>query len=156
MIGASGGECRFTPRVAFAVRPAHSWPAMPAFRTLRRLPQHHPVVVRGVLLLVLAIVTFASMPRWIVHGHDGAHETAPSLTIGVSGDHHHGDAGEPIVPLPDGSHVHAHYLGGATATLPATLAGLCQMAAPGDACPPWQDASASDGPLTRLHRPPIA
>jgi hypothetical protein len=149
------GECRFTSPVAFAARPAHSCPVMSAFRTLRRLPQHHPVVVRGVLLLLLAIVTFASMPKWIVHGHDGAHETTPSLAIDVPGDHHHDDAGEPIVPLPDGSHVHAHYLGGATATLPATLAGLCQLAVPGDACPPWQDASTSDGPLTRLHRPPI-
>jgi hypothetical protein len=128
---------------------------MPAFRTLRRLPQRHPVVVRGMLLLLLAIVSFASMPKWIVHDHDGAHATTPALLIDASADHHHDDADESIVPLPDGSHVHAHYLGGATATLPATLAGLCQLAVPGDACPPWGDASISDGSLTRLHRPPI-
>jgi hypothetical protein len=129
---------------------------MPAFRTLRRLPQRHPVVVRGVLLLLLAIVTFASTPKWIVRDHGGAHEAAPVLAIGASTDHHHDDAGEPIVPLPDGSHVHAYYLAGVTATLPVALAGLCQLAAQGDACPPWRDASTPDGSLTRPHRPPIA
>ena len=128
---------------------------MPVLRTLRRLPQHHPAVVRGVLLLLLAIVTFTSMPKWIVHSHGGAHETAPSLAIGVPADHHQNDADEPIVPLPDGSHVHAHYLAGATATLPMTLAGLCLLAAPDDACPSWRDASTPDGSLTHPHRPPI-
>jgi len=129
---------------------------MPALRTLRRLPQHRPVVVRGVLLFLLAIVTFASMPKWVVHGHDSAHDTAAAVAIGAPGDRHHDGASEPIVPLPDGSHVHAHYLAGATATLPATFAGLCQPAAPDDACPRWRDASTPDGSLTRLHRPPIA
>ncbi len=85
---------------------------MTAFRTLRRLPQRHPVVVCGMLPLLLAIVSFASMPKWTVHGHDGAHATVPALAIDAStDDHHHDDADEPVVPLPDGSHVHAHCLG---------------------------------------------
>lgn len=128
---------------------------MPAFRTLRRLPQHRPVVVRGVLLLMLAIMSFAAMPKWIAHGHDGAHEMVSSLVAGVAGNHHHDVADEPIVPLPDGSHVHAHYVAGSAATLPAPLVAVCQLMAPDDALSPWQDVSTSDGPLTRLHRPPI-
>ena len=127
---------------------------MSVFRALRRLPQQHPVVVRGVLLFLLAIVTAASMPKWIVHGHDDAHDAMSSLAIDVPLDHHHA-AGEPVVPLPDGSHVHAHYLAGAIATLPPTLTGLHLLVVPSDACPPWRDASTPDGSLKRLHRPPI-
>ena len=155
MTRVASGECRFRSAVAFTARPEHSRLVMPAFRALRRLPQRRPVAVRGVLLFVLAIMIFVSMPKWIEHGHDDAHQTASSLAVGVPDKHHHDVADEPIVPLPDGSHVHAHYVAGAAATLPATLVGVCQPSAPGDACPPWLDVSTSDGALTRLHRPPI-
>lgn len=154
-LGAAGGECRFSLPVAFATRLAHSRQTMPALRSLRRLPQHHPVMVRGVLVVLLAIVTFASMPKWIAHGHDDAHATASSLAVGTAFHHQHDVAGEPILPLPDGSHAHAHYLAGASATLPSTFIGLCQRAAPDDVHASWRDASTSDGPLTPLHRPPI-
>lgn len=113
-------------------------------------------MVRTVLLFALAMVLSALMPKWVMHDHGGAHTAAHAIAVDAAADHHHADgAGEPIVPLPDGSHDHAHYLAGATAALPAALTGLCQLAMPGDARPPWRDAPVSDGALTRLHRPPI-
>ena len=131
---------------------------MSALRTVRRLQQRHSMVVRGALLCLLAIMTFASMPKWVVHSHDRAHEMIPALTADVSADHHHDgldDADEPDTSFPDPEHTHVHYLSGAVATLLATFADLCQLAVVGGSCPPGRDASTSDGPLTTLHRPPI-
>lgn len=129
---------------------------MTILRTFRRLPQRRPVLVRGVLLFALAMVMSALMPKWVAHGHDSAHTAAHSIAVDAVADHQHADdGGEPIVPLPDGSHVHAHYLSGVTATLPAPLLDPCWPAAPAAACLPWQDASTPAGSLTRLHRPPI-
>jgi len=129
---------------------------MAILRTFRRLPHRRPVLVRGVLLFALAMVMSALMPKWIAHGHDGAHTTTHAIAADTAVDHHHADdAGEPIVPLPDGSHVHAHYLAGVIATLPAPLLDPGRPATPTAACPPWQDAPTPAGSLTRLHRPPI-
>lgn len=116
------------------------------------------MVVRGALLCLLAIMTFASMPKWVAHSHDRAHETVPALTADASVDHHHDhldEADEPATAFPDAPHHHVHYLAGVAATLPATLADLCQLTIPGGTCPLGHDASTSDGPLTPLHRPPI-
>lgn len=112
-------------------------------------------MVRTVLLFALVMVLSALMPRWITHGHDGAHTAVHAIAADAVADHHHADGdGEPVVPLPDGSHAHAHYLAGAAATLPQAVVALCALVQ-ANACPPWQDASAPDGLLTRLHRPPI-
>jgi hypothetical protein len=131
---------------------------MSAIHTIRRLQRRHPIALRGMLLLLLAVMTFTSMPKWVAHSHDRAHETIPALTADVSADHHHDgldDADEPDSSFPDPTHAHVHYLSGAVATLPATFADLCQLAVAGGTCPPGRDASTSDGPLTPLHRPPI-
>ncbi|WP_153022982.1 hypothetical protein [Rhodanobacter thiooxydans] len=119
------------------------------------MPHRRPVMVRAVLLFALAMVLSALMPRWITHSHDGAHTAVHAIAADAAADHQHADsAGEPVVPLPDGSHVHVHYLAGAAATLPQVVVALCAPVQ-ADACTPWQDASAPDGSLTRLHRPPI-
>jgi len=131
---------------------------MPTLSAIRRLQHRHALVVRGALLCLLAIMTLASMPKWVAHSHDRAHETVPALTADVPVDHHHDhldEADEPATSFPDAPHTHVHYLAGVAATLPATLADLCQLAIPGGTCPTGRDASASDGPLTPLHRPPI-
>lgn len=132
---------------------------MSALHTIRRRLQYrHTMVVRGALLCLLAIMTFASMPKWVTHSHDSAHETVPALTADVPVDHHHDhldDADAPATPFPDAPQSHVHYLPGAAATLPATFADLCQLAIAGRTCPTGRDASMSDGPLTPLHRPPI-
>ena len=112
-------------------------------------------MVRAVLLFALAMVLSALMPRWITHGHDDAHAAVHAIAVDAAADHHHADgADEPMVSLPDGSHVHAHYLAGAAATLPKIVVALCAPVQ-ADVCTPWQDASAPDGSPTRLHRPPI-
>lgn len=112
-------------------------------------------MVRTVLLFALVMVLSALMPRWITHGHDDAHTAVHAIAADADADHHHADGGgEPMVPLPDGSHVHAHYLAGAAATLPQVVVALRALVQ-ADACTPWPDASAPDGSLTRLHRPPI-
>jgi hypothetical protein len=112
-------------------------------------------MVRMTLLFALAMVLSALMPRWITHDHDGAHTAVHALAVDAAADHLHADgAGEPVVPLPDGSHAHAHYLAGAPATLPQVIVALCEPVR-ADACAPWRDASAPDGSLSRLHRPPI-
>lgn len=132
---------------------------MSALRTVRRLQQRHSMVVRGTLLCLLAIMTFASMPKWVTHSHDSAHETTPALTVDVPIDHHHDhldNADAPATSFPDAPHPHMHYLAGVAATLPAPFAELCQLAIPSGACPLGRNASTSDGPLTPLHRPPIA
>lgn len=131
---------------------------MPTLRAIRRLQHRHSLVVRGVMLCLLAIMTFASMPKWVTHSHDRTHETIAALTADVPADHHHDgldDADEPDTSFPDPAHAHVHYLAGAVATLPATFADLCQLPVAGGACPPGRATSASDGPLTPLHRPPI-
>jgi hypothetical protein len=131
---------------------------MPILRAIRRLQHRHSTLVGGAMLLFLLMMSFASMPKWVAHSHDHAHEINPALFAEVPANHHHDgldDADEPDTSFPDPEHAHAHYLAGAAATLPATFADLCQLAAPGGACPPGRDASTSDGPLTPLHRPPI-
>ncbi|TAM99297.1 MAG: hypothetical protein EPN40_05470 [Rhodanobacteraceae bacterium] len=128
---------------------------MPTLHTIRRLQHRHAMVVRGALLCLLAIMTFASMPKWVTHSHDSAHETIPTLAVDAPVDHHLDNANAPATSFPDAPHPHMHYLAGVAATLPATFADLCQLAIPGGTCPLGRDASASDGPLTPLHRPPI-
>lgn len=125
-------------------------------RTLRRLPQRRPALVRGVLLLLAVAVMLAGMPKWIMHGHDRAHTATHAIAVDGVASHHHDDDGiEPIVPLPDGSHVHAHYLAGASATLPETTLAVCAPVAPANAGLPRLDAHAPAGTLALLHRPPI-
>lgn len=131
---------------------------MPTLSAIRRLQHRHSMVVRGALLCLLAIMTFASMPKWVTHSHDSAHETVPALTADVPVDHYHdhlNDAGAPATSFPDAPHPHMHYLAGVAATLPAPFADLYQLSIPGGTCPLGRDASTSDGLLTPLHRPPI-
>ena len=131
---------------------------MLTLRTIGRLQHRRSTLVRGAMLFLLAMVTVASMPKWVTHSHDRVHDTALALTADVAANHHHDgldDADEPDSYFPDPTHSHVHYVAGAAVTLPATFAELCQFAVLGDACPVGRAASTSLSPLTRLHRPPI-
>ncbi|ODT95453.1 MAG: hypothetical protein BGO50_08745 [Rhodanobacter sp. 67-28] len=109
------------------------------------------------LLLLLAVVTFASMPKWVVHSHDGVHETVAALMGDVSADHYHDDAdtdGDGAT-LPEMPHSHVHYLTGAAATLPSMWLDLFHPIVLRERCPAWCGRSAPDNPQTPLYRPPI-
>ena len=106
------------------------------------------------MLLLLAMVTFAAMPKWVAHSHDRTHETMPALADTLS-DHGLKGFDESGSSSTDPTHIHVHDLTGAPATLPATFADLCKFAIPGNACPVGRSASLADGPPTPLHRPPI-
>ena len=126
---------------------------MHVFCTLRRLQRHRPIAVRAMLLFLLAIVTFATMPKWVVHGHGIGHDAVVALTADVSPDHPDAAAATPVSP--DVAHDHAHYMAGIAVTLPAAFAGLGLPVAIGGLCPPWRETPALDRPATPVHRPPI-
>ncbi|MBN8712782.1 MAG: hypothetical protein J0H50_02260 [Xanthomonadales bacterium] len=130
---------------------------MSALYTIRRLQRRHPIALRGVLLLLLAVVTFASMPKWVVHSHDRAHETIAVLVGDVSADHHHDEAGTDgdVATLPEMPYNHAHYLSGAAVTLPSVWLDLPHPIFLREDCPSWCDRSAPDSPQSPLYRPPI-
>lgn len=132
---------------------------MSALRTIRRLHRRHPVALRGALLLLLAVVTFASMPKWLVHSHAGAHETLSLFTDDAPAEHYHDAADvEDVadVTLPDVPHRHVHYLAGTAATLPSMWLDLFHPVFQREGCPVWSGESAPDSPRVPLYRPPIA
>lgn len=131
---------------------------MLTLQAIRRLQHRRSTRVRDVMLLLLAMMTFAAMPKWVTHSDNRAHETMPALTADTLSDHARtgfDGADELDASSPDPTHSHVHDLTGAPATLPATFADLCRFAIPGNACPAGRSASLADGPLTSLHRPPI-
>lgn len=129
---------------------------MSALNAIRRLQRRHPIALRGVVLLLLAFVTFASMPKWVVHSHDRAHETVAVLMGDVSADHHHdADTDSDGATLPEMPHNHVHYLTGAAATLPSMWLDLFHPIVLREGCPAWCGGSAPDSPQTPLYRPPI-
>ena len=128
---------------------------MQTFPAIRLVHRRHPIAVRGMLLLLLAMVTFATMPKWVAHSHGAGHNVAVALTVVASADPQHDDGDEPVPFSAETAHAHVHYLGGVAVTLPAALVDVCPPAAIGGCCPPWHSASMLDVPLASLHRPPI-
>ena len=129
---------------------------MSALRTIRRLHRRHLTMVRWMLLLVLAIVTLSTMPRWVVHAHDGNQASGFLLTADQTVEHHVVNSDVPDKAPSDVSHTHVHYLAGAAFTLPALFGQLHQLNPAGNHCPPWRNALTPQGLLATLHRPPIA
>ena len=129
---------------------------MSALRTIRRLHHRHLTMMRWMLLLALAIVTWSTMPRWVVHAHGGNQASGFLLTADQTVEHDVAHADVPDEAPSDVSHTHAHYLAGAAFALPALFGHLQQRNLSGDHCPPWRNALTPQGLLATLHRPPIA
>jgi len=113
-------------------------------------------MVRWMLLLVLAIVTLSTMPRWVVHAHDGNQASGFLLTADQTVEHHVVNSDVPDKAPSDVSHTHVHYLAGAAFMLPALFGQLHQLNPAGNHCPPWRNALTPQGLLATPHRPPIA
>lgn len=128
---------------------------MVIFPAIRRLQQRHPMVVRGMLSVLLALVTFATMPKWVAHSHGAGHDVVVALTVASAAEPPHDDADEPAPFSADPAHVHVHYLGGVAVTVPLALLNVCPPAVMGRVGAPWHAALTPDAPLTSLHRPPI-
>jgi len=129
---------------------------MSALRTIRRLHRRHLTMVRWMLLLMLAIVTTSTMPRWVIHAHDGNQASGFLLTADQTIDRHVANADAADMAPSDVSQTHVHYLAGAAFTLPALFGPLHQLNLAGDHCPPWRNVLTPQGLLATLHRPPIA
>ncbi len=129
---------------------------MSALRTLRQLHRRHLTMVRWMLLLVLAMVTSSTMPRWVTHAHDGNQASGFILTADRTIDYHDAHADDANTASSDALHTHAHYLAGAAFTLPALFGPLPPLNLSGSHCPPWRNALTPQGLLATLHRPPIA
>ena len=129
---------------------------MSALRTIRRLHRRHLTMVRGMLLLMLAVVTLSTMPRWVTHAHGGNQASGFILTADRTIDHHDASGDDASTASSDASHTHAHYLAGAAYTLPTLFGHLHQLNLSGHHSPPWRNALTPQGLLATLHRPPIA